>query len=121
MVKKSDINSIQREKIDKEIKLNNLLKSKKFSQDDVNELKSEILHLDKQIEKIVGSNEIRRQKELKFKRINEMRINNYYAFKNKYKKINKMSSSVKRFIKVVDSYNNIEVHNEDNTLARVRI
>ena len=116
------VNSLQKQKLDRQIKLNELLKNK-ASNDEINELKSEILYLDKQIEKIVGSKEIKRQKELKLKKsgIEQRKLKNYYTFKEKYKKISKMNSSVRKFIKSMDKYNKELYLNEENELVRIKL
>lgn len=121
MISWSDVNSLQKEKLNKEIKLKELLKSNS-SEDEINELKSEILYLNKQIEKIVGTNEIKRQKEIRIKKLGleEKKLNNYYAFKEKYKKISKMRSSVKQLIKVIDIYNNSLYIENENELVRLK-
>ena len=96
MINWSDVDLLEKQKKEKEIELNTLLKSSNFSIDKVNELKSDILYLNKQIKKIVGSNELSRQKEIKIKKSNERRLSNYYAFKERYKKISRISSSIKK-------------------------
>lgn len=108
MISNEDVNALQKQKLDLQIKLNELLKSSNKSIDDINELKSEILYLDKQIEKIVGSNEIKRQKEVKRKKlgIEETNINNYYLFKNKYKQICKIKVSTLHMLDIIENYIN---------------
>jgi len=119
MISWTDVNSLQKQKLDLQLKLNQLLKSSNASIDEVNELKSEILHLDKQIEKIVGSNEIKRQNELKRKKsgIEQRNLNNFYAFKDKYKKISKMRIATTRMIASIESYQK-EVYNNEETLEQ---
>ena len=115
MINWSDVDLLEKQKKEKEIELNTLLKSSDFSVDKVNELKSDILYLNKQIKKIVGSNELSRQKEIKTKKSNERRLSNYYAFKERYKKISRISSSIKKFNNVIDSYQN------DSNLVRIKM
>lgn len=105
MISWTDVNSLQKQKLELQIKLNELLKSSDKSNDKVNELKSEILYLDKQIEKILGSNEIKRQKELKRKKsgIDQTNINNYFALKEKYKKISNMKLATTRMIGLIET------------------
>ncbi len=107
MIYPSNVNSLQKQKLDLQIKLNELLKSDNKTEDEINELKSEIIYLNKRIEKIVGSNEIERQKELKRKKlgIDQRNLNNYYAFKDKYKKISKMKIATNHIISLIESIN----------------
>lgn len=107
MIYPSNVNSLQKQKLDLQIKLNELLKSDNKTEDGINELKSEIIYLNKRIEKIVGSNEIERQKELKRKKlgIDQRNLNNYYAFKDKYKKISKMKIATNHIISLIESIN----------------
>lgn len=106
MISWTDVNSLQKRKLDLQVNLNQLLKSNNASLDEVNELKSEILYLDKQIEKIVGTNEIKRQKELKRKKsgIEQRNLSNFYEFKDKYKKISKMKIATTRMIASIENY-----------------
>lgn len=122
MINWSDVNSLQKQKREKEVKLNELVKSGNITQDEINELKSEILYLKKQIEKIVGSNEIKRQKEIRLKKsgVEQRKLNNYYTFKEKYKKISKLNSSIKKLVHVIDKYNN-ETLNKNNELVRIKM
>lgn len=123
MINWSDVNSLQKEKSDKEIKLNELLKSKEVSIDEINELRSEILYLKKQIEKIVGSNEIKRQRELRIKKsgVEQKKLNDYCNFKIKYKKICRMNSSIRRIVQVVDKYNKNLDLNKENEIIRMKM
>lgn len=119
MISWTDVNSLQKQKLDLQVKLNQLLKSNNASVDEVNELKSEILYLDKQIEKIVGSNEIKRQNELKRKKsgVEQRNLSNFYAFKDKYKKISKMRIATTRMIASIENYQK-EVYNNEETLEQ---
>lgn len=105
MINWADVNLLQKQKLDLQVKLNELLNSNDKSQDKVNELKSEILYLDKQIEKIIGSNELKRQKELKRKKlgIDQTNLKNYYTFKDKYKKISQMKLATARMIALIEN------------------
>ena len=47
MINWSDINSLQKQKLDLQIKLNELVNSGEKSIDKINEIKSEIIYLDK--------------------------------------------------------------------------
>lgn len=117
MLSNEDVNTLQKKKLDLQIKLNELLKSSNKNIDDINELKSEILYLDKQIEKIVGSNEIKRQKEVRRKKlgIDDANIKNYFLFKSKYKQICKMRVATLHMLNVIDNHIN-KYNNEDNVV-----
>ena len=65
MIFDDDINSLESKKTDLEIQLNNLLKSDNKEPDKINELRSEILYLKKQIGKKLGYKEIKKQEEIK--------------------------------------------------------
>ena len=117
MINWSDVDLLQKEKKEKELELNSILKSKDFSIDKVNELKSDILYLDKQIKKIVGTNEFNRQKEIKNKKFYEIKLNNYY--KEKYKKISKINTSIKKFSSAIDNYYNKNY--DDDVLVRIKM
>lgn len=121
MISNEDEKTLQKQKLDLQIKLNELLKSNDKSIDDINELKSEILHLDKQIEKIVGSNEIKRQKEVKRKKlgIEETNINNYYLFKSKYRQICKMRISFLHMLSAIENYYNDQQLKDEVVKVRV--
>lgn len=115
-----NLNSLQSKKIELQVKLNELLHSKSKDEDKINELKSDILYLDKQIEKIVGKNEIRRRDELKRKKqgVDEINKNNYYNFKNRYKKIRPMTVATNRIIATIDRINNIQ-YEEDRVRVKI--
>lgn len=107
MIYSSNVNSLQKQKLDLQIKLNELLKSNNKNDDEINELKSEIIYLNKRIEKIVGSNEIERQNQLRRKKlgIDQKNLNDYYEFKDKYKKISKMKIATNHIISLIESVN----------------
>jgi len=102
----TDINSLEIRKTQLEIELNNLLRSDNKEEDKINELRSEILYLKKQIGKKLGSKEVKKQEEIRRKklRVDERNIKNYNAFKSKYRKISKMEVATKNILKVIDSY-----------------
>lgn len=104
MISWTDVNILQKEKRELQVKLSELLKNPNVSKDEINELRSEILHLDKQIEKILGSNEIKRQEELKQKKsgIEQRNIKNYYSLKDKFKTISKMKLATTRMISEIE-------------------
>lgn len=100
MINSSAINSLQKQKLDLQLKLSELSKSNNINYDEINALKSEIIHVNKQIRKIVGSNEIERQNELKRRRLglDQKNLDDYYKFKDRYKKISKMEIATKHII-----------------------
>ena len=106
MMLDTDINSLESRKTELEIELNNLLKSEGKEEDKINELRSEILYLKKQIDKKLGTKEVKKQEEIKRKklRVDERNIKNYNVFKSKYRKISKMEVATKNILKVIDDY-----------------
>lgn len=112
MIFEDDINSLESKKIDLEIQLNNLLKSdnkeldNNKKSDKINELRSEILYLKKQIDKKLGYKEKEKLKEIKRKKsgVDEKNIKNYKAFKARYKKINNMEVATKNILKTIEAY-----------------
>ena len=108
MMLATDINLLESKKTNLELELNELQKNS-AEEDKINELKSEILYIKKQISQKLGTKEVKNQEEIKRKksRIDEININNYNAFKVKYKKINKMNVATSNIIKVIDVYLNI--------------
>ena len=105
MMLETDINSLESKRINLEIKLNELLKNN-ANKDDINELKSEILYIKKQISKKLGSKEVESQEKIKRKKlhIDERNIKNYNAFKYRYKRISKMEVATRNILKVIDAY-----------------
>ena len=105
MMLETDINSLESKKISLEIKLNELLKDN-ANKDEINELKSEILYIKKQISQKLGIKEVESQEKLKRKKlhIDERNIKNYNAFKSRYKRISKMEVSTRNILKVIDIY-----------------
>ena len=106
MMLDADINSLETRQTELEIELNNLLKSDNKEEDKINELRSEILYLKKQIGKKLGSKEVKKQEEIRRKklRVDERNIKNYNAFKLKYRKISKMEVATRNILKVIDNY-----------------
>ena len=106
MMLDTDINSLESRKTELEIELNNLLRRDSKEEDKINELRSEILYLKKQIDKKLGTKEVKKQEEIKRKklRVEERNIKNYNVFKSKYRKISKMEVATKNILKVIDSY-----------------
>lgn len=111
---KNKLNSLQKQKLDLQVELNSLLHSSFKDDDKINEIKSEILYLDKQIEKIIGKKEIERQNELKNKKsgIEEINKNNYYSLKLIVKRISPMTAATNRMINTIEKMQIKEVQNE---------
>lgn len=115
----TDVNSLETKKLSLEIELNNLLKNEDREEDKINELRSEILYLKKQIGQKLGSKEVENQEKIKRKKlgVDDRNIKNYNAFKNKYKKISKIEVSTKNILKVIDAYlNNSHTVYEENRM-----
>ena len=121
MMLDADINSLETKKLSLEIELNAILKAEEKDADKINELRSEILHLNKQINKKLGTKEVQNQKEIKRVKsgVDERNIKNYNAFKNKYKKISKMEVSTKNILRVIEEYFNKNNHEYKDNLVKV--
>lgn len=80
-----------------------VLNSKNPSNDELNALKSELKYLDDQLNRINGINEKKRTEQVKSKKygLEEKNKNNYYAFKDKYKKISNMKLATTRIIGII--------------------
>ena len=120
MMLDTDINSLETRKTQLEIELNNLLRSDSKEEDKINELRSEILYLKKQIGKKLGSKEVKKQEEIRRKklRVDERNIKNYNAFKSKYRKISKMEVATKNILRVIDNYL-INTQNNNSDIVKV--
>lgn len=118
MINWTDLKKLQSDKLNYQLKLNDLLKSPNVNIENINELKSEIIHINKQIEKIVGKKELERQDELKVKKIDTSLIdlNNYNILKNKYDKISNINNSTKKIIEIIKIYKNL-----DNDDVKVKV
>ncbi len=119
MMLDTDINSLEARKTNLEIELNNLIKSENKEEDKINELRSEILYLKKQIRRKLGPKEVEIQSRIKRKKlgIDERNIANYNAFKERYRKISKMEVSTRNILKVIDAYfNKSQYENSDNIM-----
>ena len=114
MMLETDINSLETKKLNLELKLNELLKNN-ANQDDINELKSEILYIKKKINKKLGTKELEVTQRIKRKksRVDEKNIENYNFIKDGYKQISNINISVNKIIKVIDVYLNKQQYNED--------
>ena len=122
MMINADVNSLESQKIKLEIELNELIKNN-GEQDKINELRSEILYLKKQIGKKLGYKEVKKHEEIKRKKsgVDDRNIKNYKAFKSKYKKISKMEVATKNILKTIDAYLNsikIEEYNSVKVMSR---
>ncbi|MDO4963126.1 MAG: hypothetical protein Q4E75_03415 [bacterium] len=105
MIEWPKVNELQDKKLNLQLELSNLLDDKEVSIEKINELRSEIKHLDNELERILGSNVIENQKKINKKKsgIDERNLNSFYALKEKYKKINSMDHSINNLIKVLTS------------------
>lgn len=114
MIIETDINSLESKKLSLELKLNELLKNN-AEQDYINELKSEILYIKKQINKKLGTKEVEVTQKLKRKKsgIDERNIKNYNLFKARYKRISNMEISTKNILRVIDLYLGRDQYSED--------
>lgn len=94
------INSLQAKKREIQVELNELLHSSNPDKDKINELRADILYLNKQIEKIVGKNEIERQNQLKNRDLEQEKKNKkaYDYFKDKCEKISPFNIATNLFI-----------------------
>lgn len=109
MMLDTDINSLESKKLNLEIELNGLLKNN-AEEDKINELRSEILYIKKQIDQKLGPKEVETQEKIKREKsgIDDRNIKNYNAFKSKYKKISKMEVSTRNILRAIDAYLNTE-------------
>ena len=105
MINECNEQELQNKKRNLQANLSLLLNSKDCSIDKINELKSEILHIDKLIEKKVGSNELKRQEEVRRKKsgIDQANISTYNSLKSRYKKISEMNIATSRLISIIDN------------------
>ena len=110
-----NIKSLQNKKLKLQLELNNLLYSQNKDQDKINELKSEILYLEKQIKKTIGKKEIQRREEYKRQGIDSINRKNYYGFKNKFKKISPIFVATNRMMNTIDNM----IINEDIVKVKV--
>ena len=118
MILGTDINSLESKKTNLELELNELLKNN-AEQDKINELKSEILYIKKQISQKLGVKEVESQEKLKRKKlqIDERNIKNYNAFKFRYKRISKMQVATRNILKKIDVY----LMEKQNTIDMVKV
>lgn len=100
MISWPDIKALQKRKNDLQLKLNELLNSN----NNLNELKAQILVLDK------GIGELLRINEAEIKQILDGKGNkkSLYELKDKYKKINKLKVSTTKMLDIIETYQNGE-------------
>ena len=113
-----DKKDLQKQRDQKYNEYATLLNTNNPSKDDLNALKSEIKYLDDQLNKINGLNEKKRIEQVKNKKygIEEKNKNNYYAFKEKYKKISNMKLATTRIIGIIG-----EIQKQDYIEERVKV
>ena len=99
-----------------------LLNSNNPSSDELNALKSELKYLDDQLNKINGLNEKKRTEQVKNKKlgIEEKNKNNYYIFKDKYKKISNMKLATTRIINAISELQK-QQYIEENERVKVKV
>ena len=119
MMLNTDVNLLESKKLSLEVELNELIKNN-AEEDKINELRSEILYIKKQIDKTLGHKEVKKQEEIKRKKsgVDERNIKNYNTFKSRYKRISKMEVATKNILKVIDVYLN-QVTYEDNMVKLI--
>lgn len=115
----SKINSLQARKREIQLELNELLHASNPDNDKINELRAEILYIEKQIEKIVGKKEIDRLSEVRRNQIgiDEISKRNYFALKEKFKKISPMAIATNRIVNLIDRL----TKNQSEEKVRVKI
>ena len=99
-----------------------LLNSSNPSSEELNALKSELKYLDDQLNKINGLNDKKRTEQVKNKKlgIEEKNKNNYYMFKDKYKKISNMKLATTRIINVISDLQK-QQYIEENERVKVKV
>ena len=107
MIIGADRKKLEEEKQNIYYKLLNATNSKDITIDEINALKSELKHVDLQLDKLIGTNEKERLEKLndyKSQKSNKD-IKRYRDFKNKYKAISKITISTKHILNVIDKLN----------------
>ena len=99
-----------------------LLNSNNPSSDELNALKSELKYLDDRLNKINGLNDKKRTEQVKNKKlgIEEKNKNNYYIFKDKYKKISNMKLATTRIINAISDLQK-QQYIEENERVKVKV
>ena len=119
MISWTDVNTLQKQKQDLQLKLREKIQNN-ASNDEINELKAEILHLEKNINRILGTNEVKRQKELAHVKsgLDEKNKRRYYAFKKKYSMISKLNDATNNILRVIE---NLEKQDSiENVMIKVK-
>ena len=98
-----------------------MLNSSNPSSDELNALKSELKYLDDQLNRINGLNEKIRTEQVKNKKsgLEEKNKNNYYAFKEKYKKISNMKLATTRIINIIGELQKEQYIEEEKVMVKV--
>ena len=99
-----------------------LLNSSNPSSEELNALKSELKYLDDKLNRINGLNEKKRTEQVKNKKsgIEEKNKNNYYIFKDKYKKISNMKLATTRIINAISDLQK-QQYIEENERVKVKV
>lgn len=105
MIIGADKKDLQKQREQKYNEYATLLNSNNPSSDELNALKSELKYLDDQLNKINGLNEKKRTEQVKSRKleIDKNNKNNYFEFKNKYKKISNMKLATTRIISIIEN------------------
>lgn len=105
MIIGADKKDLQKQREQKYNEYATLLNSNNPSSDELNALKSELKYLDDQLNKINGLNEKKRTEQVKSRKleIDKNNKNNYFEFKNKYKKISNMKLATTRLISIIEN------------------
>lgn len=98
-----------------------LLNSNSPSSDELNALKSELKYLDDQLNKINGLNDKKRTEQVKSKKLGleEKNKNNYYTFKDKYKRISNMKLATTRIINAISDLQKQQYIEEEKVMMKV--
>jgi len=106
MLNNQELKDLENKKLELELSIKELLQKEDYSKDLENELRSELLYINKQIKHKLGNKEIKIQEEIKRKRNgkDERNINNYNILKNKYKQISNMEIATKDILRNIDNY-----------------
>lgn len=106
MLNNQELKDLENKKLELELSIKELLQKEDYSKDLENELRSELLYINKQIKHKLGNKEIKIQEEIKRKRTgkDERNINNYNILKNKYKQISNIEIATKDIIRNIDNY-----------------
>ena len=105
MISWASIKALEKQKNDLQLKINNIINSNNEVIHNINELKSQILVLDKGIEKILCINETELKQILNNKG-NATR--SFYELKDKYKKISKLKVATTKMLDTIEAYQNGE-------------